>query len=324
MAKRSLYPSPIGRLPFFYGWVVLGVASLAMFASGPGQTYSVSIFVDPIIEDLGWSRTLVSGLYTAGSLTAAMLMVFIGHMLDRHGARTMMMIVVVAFGLAVAAMSLVNHPIHLYLGFVAIRTLGQGSLTLIPTTLIAIWFVRRRGRAMALTALGMAASTAAFPPVIHWLISDFGWREAWVVLGIAAWVLLLLPVGLLVRRSPESVGLLPDGGPEMTPTFTGAGPARQTEVSWSLAEALRTRTFWLLLAAMSSPSLISTALTFHHISLMGSRGVDPGTAAAVLSVVAPSVLVGAFTDPSGSSSGTGPEHHPRMASLHIWQFAGSE
>lgn len=295
MAVNTTTSSAISRVPFFYGWVVLGVAGLAIFCSGPGQTYSVSVFVDPIIEDLGWSRTMVSGLYTAGSLTAAMAMIFVGRLLDRYGARIMLGIVVVLFSVVVAAMSLINHPVHLYLGFAGIRTLGQGSLTLIPTTLVAIWFVRLRGRATALTTLGMGASTASFPPLIHWLISNSDWREAWIVLSIIVCALLLLPALLLVRRSPESVGLLPDGVARPESAWTGAaGTSRPAEVSWQLGEAVRTRAFWLLLGAMSSPSIISTALMFHHISLMESRGIGTGMAAVVLSVIAPSVLVGSL------------------------------
>ena len=294
MAANTTTSGAFGSLPFFYGWVLLGVAGLAIFCSGPGQTYSVSVFVDPIIEDLGWSRTTVSALYTGGSLTAALVMVLVGRLLDRYGARIMLVAVVVLFAIVVAAMSLVSHPVHLYLGFAGIRTLGQGALTLIPTTLVAIWFVRLRGRATALMTLGMGASTAAFPPLIHWLVSNFGWRDAWIVLSILVCALLLLPSLLLVRRSPESVGLLPDGARRPDPVRSEAEAARTMEVSWRLGEAIRTRTFWLVLAAMSSPSIISTALMFHHISLMDSRGVEAGTAAAVLSVVAPSVLVGSL------------------------------
>ncbi len=295
MKVDTTTPSSLGRLPFYYGWVVMGVAGLAIFCSGPGQTFTVSVFVDPIINDLGWSRTTVSGLYTAGSLTAALLMVLIGRLLDRYGARVMLGFVVVLFSIAIACMSLINHPVHLYLGFAGIRTLGQGSLTLIPTTLVAIWFIRLRGRATALTTLGMGASTAAFPPLVHWLISDFGWRDAWIVLSILVCALLLLPSLLLVRRSPESVGLLPDGARRPESVWTGpSDPTRLPEVSWQLNEAIRTRAFWLLLIAMSSPSIVSTALMFHHISLMDSRGVDAGMAAAVLSVIAPSVLVGSL------------------------------
>ena len=135
-----------------------------MFTSGPGQTYTVSVFVNPIIEDLGWSRTSVSGLYTAGSLTAAAARFLVGRLLDQYGARVVLPAVVVLFGFALIFIGQVSQQWHLYAGFALIRVLGQGSLTLIPTTLIAVWFVRLRGRVMALNSLGAVASQARVPP----------------------------------------------------------------------------------------------------------------------------------------------------------------
>ena len=99
---RRLLPA---RLPFFYGWLILPAAGIALFASGPGQTYTISIFVEPIIEETGWSRTLVSSLYTAGSLTAALAMMGVGRLLDRFGARVMLIAVGVVFGACLFGMS---------------------------------------------------------------------------------------------------------------------------------------------------------------------------------------------------------------------------
>ena len=288
--KRSL----VTGLPFYYGWVILAVSSAAGFMSGPGQTYGVSVFVDPIIDDLGLSRTMVAGLYTAGSLTAATTMVVVGWLLDRYGARVMLAVVAILFGFAVIGMSNVQHVFHLYLGFAAIRTLGQGSLSLISTTLVATWFIRKRGKVTAVYHLGMAASQAAFPPLIFLLISNYGWRNTWVVLGFIIWAVVVVPSLVLVRRSPEAVGLLPDGDSAAAVTAGDASRARLVETNFSLREALATRSFWLLVFAGSSQSLISTALVFHHVSVMSSRGLDAGVAASILSVIAPLALVGAF------------------------------
>ena len=280
------------RFPFFYGWVILGISGLGMFTSGPGQTYAVSIFVDPMIEDLGLSRTSVSGLYTAGSLTAAAAMFLVGRLLDRHGARVALPVVVTLFGFALIFMGQVSQQWHLYAGFALIRTLGQGSLTLIPTTLIALWFVRLRGRVMALNSLGAVASQAVFPPLIHLLISAYGWRSAWVALALIVWLLLLAPAILLIRRGPESVGLLPDGAVEPSERQTPLSVDR--EVNFTVSEALKTRAFWLLIFAGSSQALIGTALVFHHVSLMDSRGLNPVVAASALSLIAPGALAGTF------------------------------
>ena len=281
------------RLPFFYGWVVLGVTSVALFVSGPGQTYSVSIFVDPIIEDMGWSRTMVSGLYTAGSFTAAMVLILVGRLLDRFGARIVLVGVAVLFGFATMLMSQVNHPAELYLGFAAIRALGQGSMMLAGTTLVALWFVRMRGRAMALATMGAVASQAGFPPLVHFLITRLDWRDAWIALGFLIWA--AIPVLLLARRSPESLGLRPDGASptrsvEGTPLIPGLVPGED----FTLGEAMKTRSFWLLLFSSIPHPLIMTALVFHMVSLVTSKGLDAGLAASVLSAMALVSLGGTF------------------------------
>jgi MFS family permease len=242
---------------------------------------------------MGWSRTLVAGLYTAGSLTAGVAVLFVGRLLDRFGARVMLTAVGVLFGVAAFAMSKVSHPAHLFVGFAALRLMGQGSLGLIATTAIAMWFVRLRGRATAIASLGGTASLAAFPPFVHMVISHMGWRDAWMVLGFVVWGVLLLPAVLLLRRSPESVGLLPDGDSDTE--RRQVRDFRQTsEINWSLGEAARTRSFWLLLIAGASNALVGTALMFHQISLLASKGLSAGAAAAVFSVIAPLVLLGTF------------------------------
>jgi len=294
-SSRIRRSSIISRTPFFYGWVILAVSALAIFISSPGQTFSISVFIDPIISELGWSRTLVSSLYTAGSLTAGVAVILVGRLLDRYGARIMLLTVGVLFGLAALWMTTVNHPVKLYFGFAALRTLGQGSLGLITSTLIALWFVRLRGRAMAIGGIGGAIGMATFPIIAHTLISHIGWRNAWAVLALMIWVV-MVPIVLLVRRSPESLGLLPDGKPEqrLKEQAIGARASIVHEVDFSLSEALRTRAFWLLLFATSALPLIGTGLSFHQISFLTSKGIQTDVATAVFSIIGPSQLLGTF------------------------------
>lgn len=264
--------------------------------SGPGQTYGVSGFIDPMINSLGWSRTRISGLYSAGSMTASFGMIFVGQLLDRYSARLVLTIVTILFGLVLIGMSRINSEIEAYLGFSAIRTLGQGSIMLITTTMVAMWFVRLRGRVMAIAMMGTALSQASFPPLIQYLINHLGWRDAWVALGIIVLVFLLAPVFILVRRSPEAIGLLPDGDlkPSSKDDSDLAPKTTIEEPKWTLGEAIRTRSFWLILVVGSTPSLISTAMTFHNESLLVNRGLNPELAAAVLATVAPASLGASF------------------------------
>jgi sugar phosphate permease len=222
-------------------------------------------------------------------------MLLVGRLLDRYGARVMLTVVTVLFGLAALWMSTVDNRLQLYLGFAAIRILGQGSLSLIPSTMVAIWFVRLRGRATAFSSLGIVLSQAVFPPLIFFLITRYGWRGAWVALAFIIWGVLLLPAILLARRSPESVGLKPDIGRGPASAATGAVISVQAPTGdWKLSEAMGTKAFWLLLFASTAQSLIGTALIFHQVSLFSSKGLSAGTAAAVLSVMAPAALLGTF------------------------------
>ena len=264
-----------------------------MFISGPGQTFSVSQFVDPLIEEFGWSRTTIAGLYTAGSLTAASSMVGIGWLLDRFGARVVLAGVGIMLGLAAYWMSEVTNQIGVYAGFSALRMFGQGALGLVPSSLVAFWFVRKRGRATAIAGLGMVGSQAIFPPLIHTLITQIGWRGTWVVLAVMVWVILIPIAVIVIRRTPESVGLLPDGATAPPPATDDQLPIVVTAANdWTLREALHTRTFWLIFGAAGSQSLVTTAFVFHQAAVFDSRGLSAGVSAAVLSVMGPVSLAG--------------------------------
>jgi len=148
---------------------------------------------------------------------------------------------------------------------------------------------------MAIGSIGGAIGMATFPIMAHALISHTDWRNAWVVLALVIWVV-LVPIVLLVRRSPESVGLLPDGKPaqQLKEQAVGARASTAQEVDFSLSEALRTRAFWLLLLATSAFPLIGTGLSFHQISFLASKGIQRGVATAVFSIIGPSQLLGTF------------------------------
>ncbi|MDA1188279.1 MAG: MFS transporter [Chloroflexi bacterium] len=280
------------RLPFNYGWVIAAISGIGVLMSGPGQTYVVSVIIDPLIEETGWSRTLVSGLYSAGSISAIAGALLAGRSFDRFGARASLSGITVLFGLAAFLMSKISSPVHLYLGFFAIRSLGQTAMTLVSTSMVSLWFIRLRGRATAITMVAGPLGQALFPPILTTVIAAYSWRDAWVWMAIAIWAIMLPPAILLVRNSPESIGLLPDGVRRRLTRATPAPP--DTEIHWNLKEAVKTRSFWLIWVAGFPLSLIGTALTFHHISLMSSKGIEQGTAAGILSVMAVVALLGTF------------------------------
>ena len=289
--KPTSKSSWINSIPFNYGWVIVAVAWLGMFMSGPGQTFVVAIFVDPIIEDTGWSRTTVSAVYSAGSICAFLGAVIAGRAFDKFGARVVLTAVTALFGLATVLMGQVTHPVHLFLGFWGIRSLGQTALSMVSTSTVNIWFVRLRGKATAITSLAAPVSEIALPPLIYLLIVNNGWRSTWVMLGIAIWVVLLPPAILLVRRTPESVGLKPDMGRKDVLQLSNS-QSSEKEDSWTAKQAMKTKAFWLLIFAGTAGSLIGTAMTFHHMSIMNSRGIADTQATLILSLTA---AVGVFS-----------------------------
>lgn len=251
---------------------------MATFSSGPGQSFVFSIFVDPILADTGLSRVHLSTLYAVGTAVSAAMVVVAARMVDRFGARIMLAGISLALGAACFGMSVAAGSLALLLGFAAMRALGQGSLTVTATMLTAQWFVRRRGRAMAIVVLGLAASSAVLPPLTQSLVSEFGWREAYIILGVAVWILLIPASILIVRNRPEDLGLHPDGASvaadEPNENATG-GEAR------SSIKVLLSPDFWLLAIPLTAVPFVVTALTFHQISILGAQGLEPSVAAAV-------------------------------------------
>ena len=265
---------------------MLGVASLVMLASGPGQSHTFSVFLLPISEDLGISRTSVSSAYAFATLVAAFGLPHVGRLVDRHGVRTVLAGVGAALGAAAIAFGAVSGFVLLTVGFAALRFFGQGSLMLCAGNLASQWFDRKRGLALSLTMLGFSVSVAVHPPLAQWLTDAFGWRMAWVVMGVATWLLLLPPVLLLVFDRPEALGLRPDGSAGDEATARARPGPDGAVVGLTLPEARRTGAFWIILASNCSFSALVTAMFFHQVSVFEAQGLDAATAASVFSICA--------------------------------------
>jgi sugar phosphate permease len=275
------------RLPF-YGWAIAATALIAVFASAPGQSYGFSVFIDSILADTGLSRTELSALYALGTGVSAITTMMVGRLVDRWGTRIVLASVGLAFGGACFLMASANGSLTVLLGFAALRALGQGSLAILATLLIAEWFVRYRGRAMALVQLGGSASNAVFPLLASALIAAVDWRNAYRALGIVVWALILPAAILVVRNRPEDIGLHPDGLPQPaeTPPVQGR-PLAPTASSgvW------RTRRFWLLALPTTAAPFIITALVFHQASIFASHGLPSAVAASVFVPMAAATAV---------------------------------
>jgi len=270
----------------FYGWVMLAVAALGLFASGPGQSHIFSVFITPIGDDLGISYTSISSAYAVATLIAAFGLPYVGHLIDRFGVRAVTLVVAVLLGLATIGFGAITNLVLLSLGFGALRFLGQGSLMLVCAHLVAQWFDRKRGLAMGLMAYGFSASVALHPPLAQWLLDLVGWREAWLWLGVITWLLLLPPILLLLHNKPEDLGLQPDGGTEEEAKGWTPSPAQRADVGLTIAQALRTPAFWIIGCSLGTLSMLVTGLFFHQVSIFASRGLTPQVASSIFPVSA--------------------------------------
>jgi len=273
----------------FYGWIIVAVAGLGAFFSGPGQTFSVSIFINSYIDGFGWSRSLVSGYYSIATLVAGFILPVVGKAVDKYGHRKMFALIPTLLGLTCLWMSFVSHPIMLIIGFFFLRLLGQGSMSLLPSTLVAQWFFRHRGKALSIMGIGIVVASALFPPANNWLIQNYGAEVGWRVWSLALF-LVLLPIGwFFVRNKPEDIGETPDG---LTSTEVEkreeSKPKRIVfqDNPWTLKQAMKTRSYWFMIYCMGVPAMINTGVTFHIVSIMQTKGFSPAFAALILSVMA--------------------------------------
>jgi len=274
----------INRMPFFYGWTILFAAGSSMVVRNSAASLTLAVFIFPMSEDLGWSRTLIAGAASLGGLVATVASPVVGWALDRYGARTILTVSILILGLSTISLAWATAPIAFYLAYGAGRVLFSSPLNIGPSVVVSRWFVRKRGRATGILFLSHSLGMVTFPLIAGLVIKYRGWEDAWIVLGVLVWVLALGPVSMLVRQSPESVGLLPDGD---LPEEPGAGAdvaAAVEEVSWTLREAMRTPTFWLLALATGSLFLLQSGTNIHQGAYFLDQGLGVGVSAATLSV----------------------------------------
>jgi len=259
-------------------WVVLLVAVLTSTLTGPGQTIGVSVFIDHFVDDLGLTRSQVSAAYLVGTLSGAALLPRVGRFIDQRGVRLAQIIFGFAFALAIANMSLVNGLVWLALGFLGIRFFGQGSLSLVAGVTVALAFARNRGTAIGIYSTASSALMATVPLVLAVVISQVGWRSAWLVAAafVAVTVLPLAHFGL--RSMPAAAAPAPEPAVE-SPTADSAAASEQH--SFTRSEAIRTRAFWMLAAVSGAAGMLGTALNFHQIDLLGAAGLSSAAAAAL-------------------------------------------
>jgi len=279
-------PKVASRLPFYYGWVVAGVITATGYASAVIINPTLSIFVKPITTEFQWDRSVFAAAATIGTLLGGVLALGVGPIVDRFGARWVLFIAFAMMGTTLVVLGNINGLVQFYAAIILSRMLLQGIINLTSSVVVAKWFVRMRGQAMALTNLGQRLGGATIPLLAQLVTDRFGWRSAATSLGILSWATTLVPVLLWLRRQPQDMGLAPDGlagdQAQERPEQASRRPSAATEVSFTLGETLRTPTFYLLLVAFSAFTFVNTGILFNLIPLLTDRGLTTTSAVAIL------------------------------------------
>ena len=277
------------RWPFFYGWMVVGVATVGIVFSIPGQTMGFSVFTDILMAELGLTRVQLSTAYCVGTVMSGLSLPWLGKVFDRVGARRLMVGACLATGAVLFYLSGVHRLARwvsgllpeipavvvsfslITLGFYLIRASAQGVLTMTCRNAIGKWFDYHRGMALAVSGTATAFAFSVAPQALHGLIVRYEWWGAWMILGAAMVGGMAVLGWVFLRDNPEECGLVMDG-PQ------GAGLRRLAHADaiahrdYERREAVRSWPFWAFNLSFSFFALFSTAFTFHVVSLGATYG----------------------------------------------------
>ena len=282
---------------FFYGWIIVGIANIGIFSSGPGQSHTFSVFVEPISQDLELSSASIASAYGLATLIAAFLLPYMGKIIDKYGARVSLIIISIILGISCIFFGAASNFLMLTVGFGFLRFFGQGSLMLGCANLVSQWFDSKRGFAMSLMALGFGMSMAIHPPVSQFLIDQYGWKYAWIILGISTWIIMVPALFILAWNNPENIGLKTDGVKKSN--------FKNDEVEaiegLNLTEALKENSFYILAAMWFGMAMLVTTLHFYQVTILTNQGITTEFAASLFTVSAFAMvvfmpLVGKFFD----------------------------
>ena len=280
------------RQRFYYGWVIVAVFFVVEFVTYSTTGSIITLFFPSMMEELGWSLTQMTGAITAAGIAGMFVAPIVGPLLDRYGARSILACGAITAGIAMLLVGQVQEVWQYWLLFGAVGALGMGELGRLSTpVVITKWFVRTRGRALAVATSGNVIGGMIMAPVIGSVIAWVGWRETWALLGVVILLFNLPLVLIFMRRVPEDMGLRPDGdlpfeeqpGESHFDFQTSRNRSYVSEHNWTLKTAARTRSLWLMVLASNLVGFATASVSYHQILFFVNEGMSIQGASYVLS-----------------------------------------
>ena len=283
----------------FYGWYIVGVGFICYLTSSFALSSTLSVFMKPLTAEFAVSRGVFSFIRSGEVMLSSVVAALVGPLIDRYGARWL----IVAGALVAGTGYILLSQALEFWQFMVIRwlpvTVGDTLMGyMVINVMISRWFIQKRGRAISIANMGNGIAKAGIPLVAVWLFVLVGWRNTWMVFGVLTLAVVVLPAFLLVRRSPEDMGLQPDGVLAPPQPAPGGSPrpetleARTADVEWTRGEAVRTSTFWLLVITYGTVTFGIIGLNLHIHPYITDIGYSPEIASTVMGMMALTQTVG--------------------------------
>ena len=257
-------------MSIFYGWVIVGVG-IVVTCIGMGAMLSLSVFLQPMAQVMGWSRTGISTAALLNWLSMGVGAFLWGALSDRYGTRVVLLLGGALLGVGLITASQATTLLQFQILFGVLVGLASGSFYTPLTATTTRWFVRHRSLAVALVSAGIGLGSSTVAPLARWIITHYDWRLAMLVIGNIAW-LVIIPAALLVREPSVS-------GPGAAAAASGAGEREMT-----VAQAIRTPQFAAIALTYFACCAAHSGPIFHMITHAIDRGVTAMAAVTVLSV----------------------------------------
>lgn len=274
------------RTKRYYGWTIVTTLAITETISWGIIYYAFSVFLKPMEAETGWSRGELTGAYSIGLLAMGFMAFPVGTWVDKHGARFLMTIGSILASLLMVAWSRVTDLTTFYILWLALGVCA--SLVLYDTAfaVVAKWFVAKRTNALAIITFAAGLASTIFVPLSDFLLNLVGWRDAVLILGIILAVTTILPHALLLRRNPDDLGYLPDGGIRLATTEIPVQSGK------TLSEAIHSRFFWILVLTFSLSYLSASAIRVHFIPILTDGGINASHAAVASGTIGIMQVVG--------------------------------
>ncbi len=252
----------------------------------PGFGPVLTVFVKPIQDELGWSYTTIATGFLIGSASGAVASSVTGWLVDKYGPRVVVALGGLGLAGALIGLSTIQEPWHFWTFFGLARGSVIAGVEIGSSVAIAKWFVRQRGRTLALKSMGQRSGQVMLPIVSFFIMDASDWRTAYVALSGFACLAIIGPALVLMRSQPEDHGMLPDGATDLrnAPGAGHAGVRIVEEESWTLREARGTRAFWLITVFLICTPFVQGATNLHMAPIFHDRGLSDGQAVAIVSI----------------------------------------